>query len=129
MKPNISMLAAMCALALASSGAYAHNERPMRPGDGHHPMANCAGGWPYGTFVSVDTNGDGYLDSTEVVPTSPWYPYYGSMDANHDGRVTAAEADAYTMAASMIICPRIVPSFANPSSILWLLGGEALFYL
>jgi hypothetical protein len=31
----------------------------MRPGDGHHPLGNCAGGWPYGTFVSVDTNGDG----------------------------------------------------------------------
>jgi hypothetical protein len=97
MKPNISMLAAMCALALASTSAFAHNERPMRPGDGHHPMGDCSGGWPYGAFSAVDTNGDGYLDSTEVVATSPWYPYYGSMDANHDGRVTQAEADAYTM--------------------------------
>jgi hypothetical protein len=101
MKPRISRLAALCVLALASAGAYAHNERPYRPGDGHHPMANCAampGGWPYGTFVSVDTNGDGYLDSTEVVSTSPWYPYYGVIDANRDGRISRAEADAYTSA-------------------------------
>jgi Ca2+-binding EF-hand superfamily protein len=94
------MLATLCALALASAGASAHNEKPGRPGDGHHPMGEhgaCASGWPYGTFVSVDTNGDGYLDSTEVVATSPWYPYYSTMDANRDGRVTQAEADAYTM--------------------------------
>jgi Ca2+-binding EF-hand superfamily protein len=52
--------------------------------------------WPYGSFVQVDTNGDGYADRTEVVDTSPWYPYYTPMDANHDGRISRAEADAYT---------------------------------
>ncbi|MGH8028442.1 MAG: DUF305 domain-containing protein [Arenimonas sp.] len=55
------------------------------------------GGWPYGTFVSVDTNGDGYADRTEVVASSPWYPYYGAIDANRDGRISRAESDAYTM--------------------------------
>jgi len=56
------------------------------------------GGWPYGTFVSVDRNGDGYIDRTEVVASSPWYPYFTPMDANGDGRVTLAESDAYTRA-------------------------------
>jgi Ca2+-binding EF-hand superfamily protein len=66
----------------------------------HHVDFNAWGrpGWPYGTFVQVDSNGDGYLDRTEVVATSPWYPYFTPMDANGDGRVTLAESDAYTRA-------------------------------
>jgi hypothetical protein len=54
-------------------------------------------GWPYGSFVTVDTNGDGFADRTEVVATSPWYPYYGAIDTNRDGRISRMEADAYTM--------------------------------
>jgi hypothetical protein len=52
--------------------------------------------WPYGTFVQVDTNRDGFVDRTEVVATSPWSPYFGPMDANGDGRITLAESNAYT---------------------------------
>jgi hypothetical protein len=169
-RPRISMLATLCAMALASAGANAHDPYPgveghdmphgncaaMSTGNAdqdfalrmhhHHAMAaklandelargtdptlralaqahlaahtaeqarleswmtshnvdfNAWGrpaGWPYGTFVSVDRNGDGYIDRTEVVATSPWYPYFTPMDANGDGRVTLAESDAYTRA-------------------------------
>lgn len=169
-RPRNSMLATLCAMALASAGASAHDPYPGV--EGHDmPHGNCAAmttgnadqdfalrmhhhhamaarlandelargtdpdlramaqahlaahtadqarleawltarnvdfrawgrpaGWPYGTFVQVDSNGDGYLDRTEVVTTSPWHPYFTPMDANGDGRITPAESDAYTRA-------------------------------
>ena len=98
MKPRISLLASLCVLALASAGANAHDPKPGVVGDGHTATGghmDC-GGWPYANFVQVDTNNDGFVDRTEVVAGSPWYPYYTPMDANRDGRVSRAEADAYT---------------------------------
>jgi Ca2+-binding EF-hand superfamily protein len=93
-RPKISLLATLCALALGSAGAWAHDNRPGYD----HDLPGCGvDGWPYGPFAQVDTNGDGYADRTEVVASSPWYPYYTPMDADHDGRISRAEADAYTM--------------------------------
>jgi hypothetical protein len=54
----------LCALSLGSAGAWAHDNKP---GYDHDVPGTCAaGGWPYGPFVQVDTNGDGYADRTEV---------------------------------------------------------------
>jgi Ca2+-binding EF-hand superfamily protein len=98
-RPRISMLATLCAMALASAGANAHDPYPGV--EGHDlPAAGCGamGQWPYGPFASVDLNGDGFIDRTEVVAGSPWYPYFTPMDANGDGRITLAESNAYTSA-------------------------------
>jgi len=43
----------------------------------------------------MDANHDGMLDSTEVAVGSPWYPNFAAADADHDGKVTRAEADAW----------------------------------
>ena len=70
--------------------------------------------WPWSwRFEGVDTNGDGWIDRTEVVRDSPFYPYYSSVDANGDGRVSRAEAAAWHEAQRKVAYPTFVQVDAN----------------
>jgi hypothetical protein len=74
----------------------------------HPPMW----GGPY-RFEGVDTNGDGWIDRTEVVATSPYYPYFSSVDFDRDGRVSKAEASQWHEAQRKLSYPTFVQVDVN----------------
>ena len=79
---------------LTSAEIDAHNVA-MREGRVADRLTAAPHPYDSAVFVGLDDNRDGYLVMTELVATDMLHQHFAVADANKDGRISAAEAEAH----------------------------------